>query len=335
MKRTGIPERLSRAAAALKNARRVLITGHVSPDGDCVGSCLAVAHALRGMGREALIFSAEPVPYNYEFLPGSGMISAEAHGRFDAALILDLSDRERVGKGFPWRSAGRIVNIDHHSTGRGLGSLQVRDADASATGELVYALLKKMGAGITPDVATCLYCAILTDTGSFRYSNSTPGAYEIAGKLVAKGARPWEIASRIYEAEPAERMALLGRSLSTLEMHCGGRLAMLVVTSEMYAATGATKDMTDQFVNYARSIRGVQVAGFLRQLPDGSFKGSLRSRGDVDVSKIGLRFGGGGHRNAAGLNLPGPLDAAKATLVQAVGEVLGCTVSSASTSRRE
>jgi phosphoesterase RecJ-like protein len=322
-------EEIAAAAAELRKARSVLITGHVSPDGDCVGSCLAVALALRAMGKEAVVYSEDSVPYNFAFLPGAGTVVNKIPRvkSFDHTLILDLSEKSRVGARFPWNKAGFIINVDHHATGEGLGSIRVRDAGASATGELVYMLLKSLGAKFTPDMATNLYCAILTDTGSFHYSNSTRRAYDIAGRMVEAGALPWDVASRIYEAEPVERITLLGLALNTLTVSCSGRLATLAVTNEMYKKTCGTSDMTDQFVNYARSIRGVEVAIFLRELPDGSFKASMRSRGAVDVSAIGVRYGGGGHKNASGAVLPGPLASARRTLEKAVSEILGCTAS--------
>ena len=273
------------------------------------------------------VWSEDPVPYNYRFLPGAATVvqTLPPGASFDHTYILDLSEHSRLGKGFPSAGLGTVVNIDHHATGGGLGDLRVRDAGASATGELVFYLLEAAGLPITKAIATNIYCAVLTDTGSFHYGNSSPAAFEVAGRMVAAGAEPWRVASAVYEDEPFARYDLLGRALGTLTVSCGGKFATLAVTRGMYRAAGATKEMTDQFVNYARAIRGVEIAAFFRELPDGRFKVSMRSRGSVDVSAIGVRFGGGGHRNAAGGELEGPLDRAGRTLELAAAAVLGCT----------
>jgi len=312
-----VREAAKKAASELKKAQRILITGHVSPDGDSVGSCLALSLALKSMGKETVVYFEDPLPYNFAFLPGAGEIIKKVPETsvFDHSVILDVNEKERVGKGFPWNRAGFIINIDHHVTGPGIGEILVHDETASATGEILHNVF-------TPEIATNIYCAIITDTGSFHYSNSTPESFMIGGEMVSAGAEPWFMASHIYESEPPERISLLGLALQTLRFSCNGRLADLTVTLKMYEATGATSDMTDQFVNFARSIRGVQVAAMLRELKDGSFKVSIRSRESTDVSRVGLQFGGGGHKNAAGFNLPGPISKARELLENAVTKEL-------------
>jgi phosphoesterase RecJ-like protein len=326
MRKTGraLKKALSEVASELAKSKRVIISGHVSPDGDCIGSSLALMLALEAKGVHAVVRFAERIPYNYEFLPGSSKIIVDVpqNESFDHAIILDLSDEPRLGGGFPWDRAGTVINIDHHATGDGLGTMRVRNPAASATGELVYALLVEMGAKFTKEIATNLYTAILTDTGSFHYSNSTREAFDIAGRMVECGASPWEIAAAVYESDPAQRILLLGKALTTMKFVCSGRVATLAVTNAMYRDTGANKDMTDQFVNFARGIRGVEVAAFLRQVPDGSFKVSIRSRGKVDVSAIGIMYGGGGHRNASGFVVKGPLALARRTVEKAVEAAL-------------
>jgi len=315
---------IAAAAREVRAAGRVLVTAHISPDGDALGSSLALALALKAMGARVTVWSEDPVPYNYRFLPGAAMVvqAIPSGARYDRTFILDLSESSRLGRGFPRDRLGTVINIDHHATGGGLGTVQVRDKDACATGELVWYILEAAGARITKAIATNLYCAVLTDTGSFHYGNSTPEAFAAAGRMVELGAEPWRVASAVYEAEPPARYGLLGRALGTLRVSCGGRYASLAVTAEDYRATGANKEMTDQFVNYARAIRGVEIAAFFREIEGGRFKVSMRSRGSVDVSAIGLRFHGGGHRNAAGGELPGPLSRARRTIERAVAEVL-------------
>ena len=301
-----------------------LVASHVNPEGDAIGSALALAEGLERMGKEVTIFFDDRVPYLYSFMPHVERVTHDVTGRvFDVTIAVDCGELERLGKGFERiGERGIFVNIDHHSSNDLFGDINIVDEDASATGEMIYRILKGFGVPITSTIATNLYVALLMDTGSFRYSSATPEAFRIAAELVEKGVNPWEVAKRIYESHPVERLRLLGQSLGTIELRCGGRLAIMVVTRQMYESCGATEEMTESFVNYPRSIKGVKVAVFMREIGERSYKFSLRAKEEIDVSRIAALFGGGGHRRAAGCVVEGDLEEVKERMVKAIERFL-------------
>lgn len=313
------------AVAELKKGRKYLVVSHVSPEGDAVGSLLGMTLALRSLGFDATAYLEDPVPDLFKFLPGAGTVvhSLDGAGPFDATFAVDCGQKERLGKGFmALKDPGRIINIDHHATNDAFGDVNVIVPDASAAGELVYDFCVAAGVNIDRDIAVNLYVAIHTDTGSFKYSSSTPEAFEKAGALVRLGADPWEISRRVYENNPAKKYKLLGMVLSTLEVvTVGGEnasVAIVHVTREMFRKAGAEKDLADGFVNYARAIEGVAVGVLLREAGDLEYKVSLRAKGEVDVAEVAQRFGGGGHRNAAGFMTQGSLESVKAKVIEAL-----------------
>ena len=319
--------RFDAAVAELKKGRKYLVVSHVSPEGDAVGSLLGMTLALRSLGMEATAYLEDPVPEIFRFLPGADTVvhSLDGAGPFDATFAVDCGQKERLGKGFvALKNPGRIINIDHHATNDAFGDVNVIVPDASAAGELVYDFCVAAGVKIDRDIAVNLYVAIHTDTGSFRYSSSTPEAFEKAGALVRLGADPWDISRRVYENNPAKKYKLLGMVLSTLEVvtvAAGGEnasVAIVHVTREMFRKAGAEKDLADGFVNYARAIEGVAAGVLLREAGDLEYKVSLRAKGEVDVAEVAQKFGGGGHRNAAGFMMKGSLEAVKATVIEAL-----------------
>jgi phosphoesterase RecJ-like protein len=203
------------------------------------------------------------------------------------------------------------VNIDHHRTNGGCGNYCLVDPEAAATGILIYRILAAMNVEIDYDVAVNIYVAILTDTGSFRYANTSPEAFHIAGEMIRRGIDPWGVAEKVYETQSADRLRLLGRVLSSLEIAAGGKVAAVTTTKKDLADFSARKDFLEGFINYPRSVIGVEVAVAFREEDAGEFRVSFRSKGRVDVSAISQAFGGGGHRNAAGCTLRGPLDEVK------------------------
>ncbi|MEK6791585.1 MAG: bifunctional oligoribonuclease/PAP phosphatase NrnA [Deltaproteobacteria bacterium] len=322
------------AVAAVKKARKILVVSHVSPEGDAVGSLLGMTLALRNAGKEVTAYLEDPVPGQMMFLPGVETIvhTLDSNERFDATVAVDCGQKDRLGKGFvALKEPGVIVNIDHHATNDCFGDINVVVGDASAAGELVYDFCKAGGYEVTRDAAVNMYVAIHTDTGSFRYSCSTPDAFRKAGELVALGADPWETARRVYENYPAKKYVLLAMVLSTLEVvnigNGAGDAATLLVTLEMFKKAGADKDLADGFVNYARAIEGVQVGALFREIKQGEYKVSLRAKGDVDVAAVAQGFGGGGHKNAAGFNLKGDITAVKARVLAAIREKVGIPIS--------
>ncbi|MCX7959215.1 MAG: bifunctional oligoribonuclease/PAP phosphatase NrnA, partial [Deltaproteobacteria bacterium] len=287
----------------------------------------ALYYALRRLGKEALILSPEPLPFNCAFLDREKVVreSIPQGKRFDVTFVLDLSEIKRIMKGIDISKRdvfGFVINIDHHITGSGVGDLIVQEPDAAATAEIVYRILRENGIKIDIEIAEALYTALITDTGSFRYSNTTAETFSIASELMKCGVSAWEIAREIYESEPKARILLLSKALSTLSFEKDDRIAYMKLTLKTISSSGATDDMTDQFVNYARSIKGVEVGLLFREVAGGKTKVSLRSKDDVDVASFAQRFGGGGHRNAAGIVLSDSLDESVIKIISALKEYL-------------
>jgi len=220
------------------------------------------------------------------------------------------------------RKCPLLVNIDHHRTNGDLGDLALVDPDAAATGLLIHRVLSAMGYEIGLDVATNIYVAVLTDTGSFHYGSSSPEAFEVAGEMVRRGVDPWAVAEQVYETQSALRLRLLGRVLDSLEVFADGRVACITTMREDLREFAAGKDALEGFINYPRSIVGVEVAVSLREEEGNVFRVSFRSKGRVDVSAVAGRFGGGGHRNAAGCTVQGRLAEVKKRVLEALAAVM-------------
>lgn len=307
---------------AAKNS--ILITTHENPDGDAVGSTLALANYLVEIGKNVTVHICDPVPEIYRFLPLAETVATSLPDRdYDLCFVLDAGEFRRAGKQIEsCRRIGSFINIDHHKTCEDFGVVNLIDPEAAATGVLIQRLIKKAGGTITLATATCIYVALITDTGSFRYSNANPEAFSVAGEMIAKGVNAWDISSRLYESQPRARLELLSLALATLTFSECGRFASLTVTLDMYAKTGTNAELTDGFINYPRSVRGVEVAIFFRELSKKSFKVGFRSKGAVDVSKLAEGFGGGGHHNAAGCIVDGSIEAVREQVFSHIKAVL-------------
>jgi phosphoesterase RecJ-like protein len=301
-----------------------LLTSHISPDGDAIGSTLGLASFLRRIGKEVCVHYRDPVPELYAFLPGSDTVQAHIPDRdFDLAFVLDIGELRRAGEEFcRFSRVGKVINLDHHLNCENFGDYNLIDPVAAATGVLVHRIASAFGYSFDIQTALCLYVAIITDTGSFRYSNANREAFAIAGEMIGCGVNAWDVAEKLYENQPQNRLELLTRSLATLDVICGGRAASLTVTTDMYAETGSDAELTDGFVNYPRSIKGVEVAIFFRQLDDLTYKIGFRSKGSVNVAAFAESLGGGGHHNAAGCIVAGTLDQVKARVYAIVGASL-------------
>lgn len=318
----GVDDALGEAVRVLAGAGHVLVTSHERPDGDAIGSLLAAAEVCEALGAVVTRFHIDPVPTNLQFLPRADEITDQLPGSpVDVTLFVDCGERHRLGAGFPAAGWGaKAVCLDHHKTWDPTAAdVFVRDPAAPAAAELVYRLAVTAQAELTPGMATALFCALQTDTGSFRYGSTTWRAMELATALLRTGIPVWPISSAVYESNSPERVRLTARVLQSLAMSDDGRLATLRISERDFAETGATPEMADGMINFARSVRGVEVAAQLTEDGDG-VRVSLRSRGALDVSAIAERFGGGGHHNAAGCRLPGTLDDAHAALAAAVQE---------------
>jgi phosphoesterase RecJ-like protein len=315
---------LSAICRVLREKERFLIACHENPEGDAIGSELALALALREMGKTATVLNADPVPSNLLFLPGSDtVVFAEDGSKYDVAVVVDCGSPERTGRvAQELRKCPLLVNIDHHRTNGDLGELSLVDPDAAATGLLIHRVLSAMKFEIGLDVATNIYVAVLTDTGSFHYGSSSPEAFEVAGEMVRRGVDPWAVAEQVYETQSAHRLRLLGRVLDSLDVSSDGRVACITTMREDLREFASGKDALEGFINYPRSIVGVEVAVSFREEEGSVFRVSFRSKGRVDVSAVAARFGGGGHRNAAGCTVPGTLADVKKRVLEALAAVL-------------
>jgi phosphoesterase RecJ-like protein len=286
-----------------------VLTSHARPDGDAVGSVLACSQILRTLGKHAEVVLRDGVPAIYGVLPfaetvvRSGMVKDD----YEAAIILECDSLERTAlQGF-----GRqfLINIDHHFTGRPFAHVNWIDPKACATAEMVFRLARLAGVPISPEMATCLYTGLLTDTGAFCFTGTNQSTFALARELVRAGADPVRIAQNVYFSCPTSKMRLLGCALSNL--HRDGKLAWMFVTREQMEKCGALDEHCEGLVNYALGMEGVEVAAFFRELGDQRrWRVSLRSKGHVNVAEIAERFGGGGHTCASGFAMDGPLSVA-------------------------
>lgn len=315
-----VREQMDDAVAALLDARETALVCHINPDGDTLGSMLALALGLEQKQRRATLLSADGVPAIYHFLPTMERIERETERRdFDLAVVLDAGDLSRIGNNRETVLATpRVIDIDHHVTAGVFGEIRLLDATAAATGEIVYDLLVALGCEITTPIAECLLCALLTDTGSFRFRNVTPRTMEIGAELIRRGAQPDPIAEHVFENKPFAAQKLLGRALDSMRRTPDGRIVWAHVTQADFAEFGVGDEATEGVVGAVRAVQGAEVAIFLREMPTGRLRVSLRSREGIDVSRIAARFGGGGHRLASGCTLDGPIADAEARLVEAV-----------------
>lgn len=289
----------------LRDGERFLVCSHSRPDGDAIGSMLALGMLIEQMGKRADLVTADRIPAVYRKLPGADAVQTllRVQGHYDAAILLECDSVERT------RLRGLeqlfLINIDHHVTGQAFAALNWIDHSAVSVGEMVYRLSLAAGAKLTPEMATCLYTTLLTDTGGFLYGALRASTFALARELVAAGANPVAIAHEVYFSVSPSKLLLLGMALRRLKRK--GRLAWLWVTHQDMVRSCAAEEDCEGIVNIALGISGVDVAVFLRELPEGLVRLSLRSRGEVNVAAVAARLGGGGHENAAGCTLDGPL----------------------------
>ncbi len=317
----------------LRNGRRFLLTGHRNPDGDALGSALGLAQALEAAGKEARVVMRDAWSSAYDGMPGITRVEvldalpADWPAAYDAILVMECPESERTG--WPNLFAGRVVNVDHHPGNGRYGALNLVDLPAAAVGEIVADLLDLLQWPLTADVATNLWVSLVSDTGSFRYSNTTPKALALGARLVAAGARPGPVNEFLFEAAPLSSLRLEALVLGTLALHAGGAVATVELPRRFLTESGSRESDTEGLVNRARGIHGVKAALLLREGEEGEIRCSLRSKGTVDVRSVAARHGGGGHRNAAGCRIPGSLDSAKAALVAEIAAAVSADAGAA------
>jgi bifunctional oligoribonuclease and PAP phosphatase NrnA len=312
----------------LKNSRRVLLVTHTNPDGDAIGSLIAMGLALESMGVSPTLCNESPIPAVYRFLPAVNRISTSPGppDRFDTAMVMDCGDLNRVGKATAKVVAGIpvIINVDHHITNTGFGHLQMVDPFACATAEIVYRIIQRLGVAVNRAMAAAIYTGILTDTGSFRFSNTNRAAFSICEEMVGCGVDPSKVAQHVYGTYSLGRIKLLNLALDSIEISANGKLSMMTLSRDMLKKTSTRPEDADGLVNYARSIEEVRLAALIQERPNGGghsgrgerYHVSLRSDGSVDVSEIASFFGGGGHVSAAGFTI-------ESTLLEIKSEIMG------------
>lgn len=319
--------RLADIAMAIQRAKRVLLCGHIMPDGDSLGSVLALGLTLEELGKKVTMAGPDPVPAIYHFLPGSErfLVGGPPEGIYDTLIVLDCSVPERLGKGYQDLLSRDtvIVNIDHHAGSTPFGTYRYIDPQAAAVGEIIFDLLHFMQVSITLETAICLYTAIITDTGSFQYDNTKPDTHRRVARLLEIGVPAAQVNIRLYEERPRAALLLLGAVLNTLSVSPCEKVCWMTVNRDILRDTGAGDEHTDSLVNYTRSIRGVQVGLLFRELSDGKYKISFRSKDTVDVNRLAALFGGGGHPRAAGCVMQGDLGEIQEKIVAASVKAVG------------
>lgn len=320
-------ENMNKVIEVFNKKDKFLITSHVNPEADAVGSQLAVYYLLKKIGKQAFMADQDSVPENLRFLPGADLIAKELPEDFypDAVIIVDCPVKERVGIICEYLDAKRvIVNIDHHVSNELFGDVNWVEPCASSVGEMVFFLIKKMNVEIDMNMARTIYSAVITDTGMFNYSNTSSRTHQVAGELLNAGVNPKMIHDEIFEKKSIDEIRLLTRVLGTLQVEDGGRLAYMELTRKMYRDEGINTANTDDFINFPRSIRGVEITVFFKENASGHDKVnvSFRSTGNFDVNTIASIFGGGGHSQASGCMIDSSLADAKKKVLREVRKYL-------------
>jgi phosphoesterase RecJ-like protein len=299
---------LGATADAIRTRRRFVIVSHVRPDGDAVGSQLAMAYALRHLGKEVRVVSRDPAPPPLYVFPGVSEIEILDHVNDpgDAVIVMESGDLARTGvTGF---DRGYVINIDHHVGNSMFGAINWFDVSAAACGEMVFDLVVALGVPLSYDIAVHLYVAILTDTGSFHHSNITPRTFEICRQCVAAGVNPSVVARSVFDNNNLGRLKLMGAVLSRMELDRTGRLATVCVDEQLVTACEGTYEDTEGLINLPLTVREIQAVVFFKEVGPDDWRISMRSKGDVNINAVAREFGGGGHKNASGCSASGSLD---------------------------
>ncbi|HHV64410.1 MAG TPA: bifunctional oligoribonuclease/PAP phosphatase NrnA [Peptococcaceae bacterium] len=324
MEKTVKNNNLKQVIMELTKVPEAALFSHVSPDGDGLGSMLALGIALESMQKKVSFYNAGPIPNNLRLLPGIELINTSLPLDLPETLIfVDCAEAERAYSSIKSYFPGRkIINIDHHISNNFFGTYNWVDSQAAAAGEMVYKLIKKLDVTITKEIAINLYSAIITDTGRFSFSNTTAKSFKIAAELVKAGIDLVAINNILFEQKTLAQTKLLKTALCNLELLQGGIIAVIVLSRQDFQEAGAEENLSEGLVNYARNIENVEAAALLKEISDKEIKVSFRSNAWLDVNKIAAQFGGGGHVRASGCTIYEPLDKAKKLVVSALEEAL-------------
>jgi phosphoesterase RecJ-like protein len=313
---------LSQVVELIENKSVFAITTHVKPDGDGVGSSLGLCWLLRSLGKQAEVLVRGDVPPAYMSLPGADEIRdvTEMNGKYDAVFVIECSDITRPG--IDGLQNQITVNIDHHATSEQFGTVNWIDPTASAVGEMIYNLCKAIGGRITKEIAECVYMALVTDTGSFHFPNTSDRTLKVASELIKAGAKPEKIGEAVYNNYPWSRIELMRQVLETVKRDSSGRVASMRQTLAMHETAGAVDGDNNGFVNIPLAARDVLAVVYMREVAEGKYRASLRSKGNINVARVAEKFGGGGHKNASGLSIEGDWDEKEAEIVAALAAAI-------------
>lgn len=302
--------------------KRFVIASHQRPDGDAIGSAMSMALALRAIGKETIVVTDAIPPVFLQPFPDveSMRITPEVTDTFDAALIMECSELARTGVIGLDRSP--VMNIDHHPGNTGYGVVNWVDEAAAACGEMAFSLIEALGAPLSKEVATHIYLAVLTDTGSFHFSHLTPRTYEIAKRCVEAGADPQWIARTHYDSNSLARVRIFGAVMNGMVIVDEGRVALLSITRQTMTDLGGTNDDLEGLINFPLTVKDIEAVAFFKEIGDGDWRVSLRSKGAVDVGAIARWLGGGGHTNAAGCSITGALDAVQKQFADSLSQAI-------------
>jgi phosphoesterase RecJ-like protein len=317
-----IAEPVAAICDAIRQRQRFVVTSHARPDGDAIGSQMAMAYALRALGKDVHLVGADPAPPQFQTFPGVRDIqmSPAVNGQFDAAIVMECGDLSRTG--VEGLDKYFVINIDHHPGNKSYGAINWFDPGAAACSEMVFTVIDALGVTLTAEIATHIYIAILTDTGGFHFSHITPRTFEICRRCTEAGAQPESIARAVYDSNTLGRLRLMGAVLHKLEFERDGRAAMAALTLKLLAETGATHEDADGLINIPLSVKDIQLVAFFKEIAPNDYRISLRSKGDVDVNRIANVFGGGGHKNAAGCSINGAYSDVRRKIVDELTRVL-------------
>ena len=309
-----LPKALEDVLAAVRARRRFVVASHARPDGDAVGSQLALAAALRRLGKQALVVSRDPLPQYCLALPGASEVvqASRVSGEFDAAVVLECGSLARTELAGLERCF--VINVDHHVGNTLYGAVNWFDETAAACGEMVFDIVEGLGVPLTPAIAAPLYVAILTDTGSFQHGNISARTFDICRRIAGAGVSPAAVASSVYQQGSVGKLRLTGALLAGMELQGGGRVAVLHVDQRMLRQAGCAADDLEGLINLPLAAADVHAAVLFKDFEDQP-RVSVRSKGSIDVRAVAVAYGGGGHRNAAGFSVQRPLDAARRQVV--------------------
>jgi bifunctional oligoribonuclease and PAP phosphatase NrnA len=318
---------LEQAAERIAAADKILLTCHLGPDGDSVGSMVALAALLRARGKEATLYNPDLVPRRLKWMPLVKTFTRKLNPdtRYQLTVVVDCGDRKLLGDEFPQREVtGELIALDHHAAASPFGDLYVCDPEAACVGVLVARIARHLAWPIDAEAGVGMWVSLISDTGSFRYSNTNAEALQLAADVVAAGVDPWHVSERMSERASLGKYKLLSAALATLELDCKGKVAFMTISQQMVDANGAAWEDTEGMVNYTRSIKGVDCGVLITPAKQGGIRVSMRSKGRfIDAGAVAKTFGGGGHVGAAGCTLPGDdLTAARATIRDALAAAL-------------